>query len=93
MICGVSQMAKNRKKQSNQPKAAKQKDEKLSLGDLLQDDLVNKLKNKQKELADIEKRKAEEEEARKREERRQKEKNKSFEELLNESSLNWEKFK
>lgn len=86
-------MAKHKKKQNVQSKAAKQKDEKLSLGDLLQADIVQKLKHKQKELADIEQQKAEEEKARKQEERRQREKNKSFEELLNESNLNWKQFK
>lgn len=86
-------MAKIKKKQQTQSKTTKQKDEKLSLGDFLQDDLVQQLKNKQKELAEAEKRKLEEEEAKRIFERKQREKNKSFEELLNESSLNWKSFK
>ena len=54
---------------------------------------MSQLRQKQKELTDAEQTKKESEEARKREERKQREKNKSFEELLGESDLNWKNFK
>lgn len=77
------------------PARHKQKsdDKPLTLGDLLNKDLVNQLKEKKTELKEEEERKREMEEERKREERRQKEKNKSFEELLNESGMNWKEYK
>ncbi|OCA90999.1 hypothetical protein A8F94_03790 [Bacillus sp. FJAT-27225] len=65
----------------------------LTLGDMIDQDLFTQLKNRQQELKQEEARKAEEEEQRKREERRLKEKNKSFEELLNESGMSWKDFK
>ncbi|MGJ7921257.1 YqkE family protein [Neobacillus sp. LXY-4] len=78
------------KKQNQKPK----KDEAaVTLGDMLNGDLVNKLKNKQQELKAEEERKKEAEELRLKEERRLKEKNKSFEEMLNESSMSWKDFK
>ncbi|RDU34987.1 DUF3886 domain-containing protein [Neobacillus piezotolerans] len=83
-------MAKKRQPQKAQPK---KEDKPLTLGDMLNQDLVNKLKNRQQELKAEEARKAEEEEVRKREERRLREKNKSFEDLLNESGMNWKEFK
>lgn len=77
-------------KSSSKPK----KDEAaVTLGDMLGSDLVNQLKNKQQELKAEEDRKKEVEEQRQKEERRLKEKNKSFEELLNETSMNWKNFK
>jgi hypothetical protein len=75
-------------------KTKPQKDEAaITLGDILNQDLMKKLKETQKVLKASEERKLQEEEDRKREERRLKEKNKSFEELLNESSTDWRKFK
>lgn len=65
----------------------------VTLGDMLNIDLVNQLKTKQKELKEEEERKQEAEARRQKEERRLKEKNKSFEELLKESSMNWQDFK
>jgi FtsZ-binding cell division protein ZapB len=64
-----------------------------TLGDLLNKDLVNELKEKKKELEHQEAQKIQAQEEKKREERRLKEKNKSFEELLNESDVNWKDFK
>lgn len=84
------------KKQHSKPKQNQKpkKDEAaVTLGDMLNIDLVNQLKNKQMELKAEEERKKEAEEQRKKEERRLKEKNKSFEELLNETSMDWKKFK
>jgi FtsZ-binding cell division protein ZapB len=64
-----------------------------TLGDLLNTDLVNELKEKKKELENQEAQKQKAQEEKKREEHRLKEKNKSFEELLNESEFNWKDFK
>lgn len=86
---GGNTMAKKKQK----PSVKKQKDEKLSLGDLLNDDIVSKLKNTQQQLKEEAQKKQEEELERQREERRQREKNKSFEELFNESNLKWSDFK
>ncbi|HJV31332.1 MAG TPA: YqkE family protein [Bacillales bacterium] len=77
-----------------QPKPKTKKDDTaVTLGDMINQDLFKQLKNKQQELKAAEEKRKEEEEQRKREERRLKEKNKSFEELLNESNINWKDFK
>lgn len=68
-------------------------DKPVTLGDLLNTDLVNELKERKKEMEKQEEAKKLADEERKREERRLKEKNKSFEELLNESNFNWKDFK
>ena len=83
------------KKQKQQKAKAKPNNEEkpVTLGDLLNADLVNKLKNTQKELKEQEEKKRELEEQRKKEEKRLKDKNKSFEELLLESNMNWTEFK
>ncbi|MDP4162228.1 MAG: YqkE family protein [Bacillota bacterium] len=82
------------KKQRQQPKQKPKKDESaVTLGDMINQDLFKQLKEKQHELKAEENRKSEEEEQRKKEERRLKEKNKSFEDLLKESSMNWKEFK
>jgi hypothetical protein len=65
----------------------------ITLGDMLNQDLMKQLKEKQRELKAEEERRQKEEEQRKREERRLREKNKSFEELLSESNLDWKDFK
>jgi hypothetical protein len=81
-------------KRQQQPKQKAKKDEgAVTLGDLLNQDLVKQLKERQNELKAAEEKKVQEEEERKREERRLKEKNKSFEELLNESSTDWRNYK
>jgi hypothetical protein len=77
-----------------QPKPkAKKEDTAVTLGDMINPDLLKQLKDKQLELKAAEEKRKEEEEQRKREERRLKEKNKSFEELLNDSGMNWKEFK
>lgn len=81
-----------KKKKNIQPKTKKD-DAQVTLGDMINQDLLRQLKDKQQELKAAETQKAEEEEARKREERRIREKNKSFEELLNENQMNWKNFK
>jgi hypothetical protein len=81
-----------KRQQLTKPKVKKDEGA-VTLGDMLNQDLVKQLKDKQNELKAAEEKKVQEEELRKREERRLKEKNKSFEELLNESSTDWRNFK
>lgn len=77
-----------------QPGQKPKKDEaKVTLKDLMNPDLIKQLKAQQEQMQAEEERKREAEEQKKREERRLKEKNKSFEELLNESGMNWKEFK
>ncbi len=83
-------MAKKNQKYS---KPVKKEDDRVLLQDHLKGDLFEKLKEKQRSLKDEEKRKQEEVLLKKQEEARLREKNKSFEELLNESSVDWTKFK
>lgn len=80
-------------KKQSRPKAQKKEESAITLGDRLNQDLFNQLKVKQQELKVAEERKKEEEEQKKREERKLKDKNKSFEELFNESNMNWQDFK
>ncbi|MFE8702588.1 YqkE family protein [Cytobacillus sp. FJAT-54145] len=80
-------------KKRPQRQVAKNEDKPVTLGDLMNKDIMEQLKEKKQQLKAEEERLKEEEEARKREERRLKEKNKSFEELLQDSSLNWKEFK
>jgi hypothetical protein len=82
---------KKKSKQKNQSKP--KKEEAVTLKDMINPELIKQLKEQQEELKAAEERKRAEEEERKREERRLKEKNKSFEELLNESGMNWKEFK
>lgn len=82
-----------KKKKQTRPAQKKVEDKPVTLGDLLNVDLVKKLKNTKNELEEQAQAKKEAEEERKREERRLKEKNKTFEELLNESEFDWKKFK
>ncbi len=75
-------------------KPSKKKDDSsISLGDLLNQDILSQLQNKKGELKEEEQRRIQQMEKQKREERKRREKNKSFEELLNESNLNWKQFK
>ncbi|WP_066371660.1 YqkE family protein [Neobacillus fumarioli] len=71
----------------------KKDDSAITLKDMMNPELIKQLKEQQEQLKAEEDRRKEEEERRKREERRLKEKNKSFEELLNESDMDWKKFK
>ncbi len=79
-------------KRKQQP-ARKQEDKPVTLGDMLNESLMDQLKNKKQELKAEADQKREEEERRKKEERKQREKNKSFEELLGESNMNWREYK
>lgn len=68
-------------------------DKSVTLGDILNDDVLKRLKDAKQQLKKEEERKKEEEARKIREERKRREKNKSFEELLNESDLDWKEFK
>lgn len=81
-----------KKKQQRKPASSKNNDE-LTLKDTLQSDMFQALKDKKKELENQESIRKEEEAARIKEEKRLREKNKSFEELLGESSMNWKDYK
>ncbi|MFB3160381.1 YqkE family protein [Neobacillus sp. 179-C4.2 HS] len=83
---------KKKSKQKNQSKPKKE-EVSVTLKDMINPELIKQLKEQQEQLKVKEERKRAEEEQRKREERRLKEKNKSFEELLNESGMNWKEFK
>ena len=85
-------MKKKQNQNKNTPKK-KDQDDSLKLGDRINQDILSQLRQKQKELTEVEHAKKEAEEARIREERKQREKNKSFEELLGESNLNWKNYK
>lgn len=85
-------MKKQQNRSTNTPKK-QDKDDSLKLGDRINQDIMSQLRQKQKELTEAEHAKKEAEEARKREERKQREKNKSFEELLGESNLDWKNYK
>lgn len=77
-----------------QPKQKpKNDDSAVTLGDRINKDLFKQLKDKQQELQAAEEKRKEAEEQKKREERRLKGKNRSFEELLEESNMNWKNFK
>ena len=82
-----------KKKVQNKKAERVQQEERLSVLDHLNQDVLAKLKEKQQELALEVKRQQELEEERKRQERKQREKNKSYAELLEESNLDWKKFK
>lgn len=71
----------------------KKKQEQGSLGDYLNDDVLSKLRSKKTELKRQEEEHQEEERQRRIEEKKRKEANKSFEELLNESDLDWKPYK
>ncbi|OUM50913.1 sulfurtransferase [Bacillus pseudomycoides] len=78
-----------RQTQMNQP----EKKDSITLGDQLNESLMNQLKSKKKELQVRAEQKELEEQERKRKEKKEREKNKSFEELLSESNLTWKDFK
>lgn len=81
-----------KKKQNRQP--AQRKEEKpATLGDLIQKDILDQLKAQQKQMKEQEEKEKQAEAQRKKEEQRLREKNKSFEELLSESDMDWKKFK
>ncbi len=74
-------------------KKRQRQEEEGTLKDLLQDDLVKQLQSKKADLKKQEEERKEEEKQKRIEERKQREANKSFEELLNDSNLDWKSFK
>ncbi|WP_281975706.1 YqkE family protein [Halobacillus litoralis] len=72
---------------------SKKKQESGSLGDQLNADVLSKLKSKKTELKQQADEREEQEKQRRIEERKRREANKSFEELLEESELDWKSFK
>ncbi|ARI77147.1 YqkE family protein [Halobacillus mangrovi] len=72
---------------------SKKKVQEGSLGDQLNADVLSKLRSKKTALKKQEEIRQEEERKRRIEEKQRQEANKSFEELLNESDLNWKTFK
>jgi hypothetical protein len=74
-------------------KKRKQQEKELTLKDSINTNVFEQLKNKKKELEKVEEKKKEEERQQKIKERKEREKNKSFEELLNESNMKWEEYK
>ncbi len=83
---------KKKAKQKNQAKP-ETVDKAVTLKDIMNPDLIKQLKEQQDQLKAEEEKRKEAEDQRKREERKLKEKNKTFEELLNESGMNWQEFK
>lgn len=78
----------------NQNMSKKKKQEaELTLKNSINGDIFEQLKQKKAELEKVESVKKEEERLREIEEKKQREKNKSFEELLNESNMNWKNYK
>ncbi|WP_163526295.1 YqkE family protein [Halobacillus ihumii] len=59
----------------------------------LNQEVLDKLRAKKSELKHVEEEKLEQDRQRRAEERKRKEENKSFEQLLNESELDWKSFK
>ncbi len=84
---GVSNVAKKNK--NSKPNT----DEALHVSDRIEVSILQQLKDKKKQLAAAEDIRQKQEEERKIRERREREKNKSFEELLNESGLSWKDYK
>jgi hypothetical protein len=78
-------------KQHKKPK--KTDDGSIHLNDRISPDVLEKLKQTSKALKEEEIKKQEEARAKERQLKIEKEKNKSFEELLNDSSLDWTNYK
>lgn len=72
---------------------SRKKQQSGSLGDQLNSDVLSKLQSKKTELKQAAVEREEQEKKRRMEERKRREANKSFEELLNESELDWKSFK
>ncbi|MEH6943025.1 YqkE family protein [Bacillus sp. JJ722] len=81
------------KKKKQQKPLSQQKDDKVTLSSMISSDIFAQLKNKQRELVEIEQKEKEAAEKKKIEDRRRAEKNKSFAELLQEDNKDWRNFK
>ncbi|WAA10495.1 DUF3886 domain-containing protein [Fervidibacillus albus] len=68
-------------------------DYKATIKETLNSDVLSRLQQKKKELKEMEEQERKREELRKREERKKRERSKTFEQLLDESDLDWTKFK
>ena len=86
-------MAKKKQQNQNQKSQKSEQQDNISILDHLDQNVFAKLKEKQAELKMEAKKQQELEEEQKRQERKKREKNKSFEDLLNESNLDWKRFK
>ncbi|WP_346775139.1 YqkE family protein [Bacillus sp. RO1] len=82
-----------KKHKCNTKSLTNKKEEKVSLKDQLEGDVYSKLKSMKDQLLQTEQKQKMEEAERKKEEKRLREKNKSFEELFEESNQNWKEFK
>ncbi len=82
-----------KKHKKNQSPVTHMKEEKVSLKDQLEGDVFSKLKSMKDKLVQTEQLQKEQQAAKIKEEKRLKEKNKSFEELFEESNQNWKEFK
>ncbi|WP_042346208.1 YqkE family protein [Bacillus massiliigorillae] len=81
------------KKKKQHKQSTQQKEEKVTLSSMISNDVFTQLKNKQRELVEIEQQEKEAAEKKRIEERRRAEKNKSFAELLQEDKKDWRNFK
>ncbi|CAM3873444.1 YqkE family protein [Mesobacillus zeae] len=85
-----------KKKRQARPEARKE-EKPVTLGDLVNHDIMSQLKEKQKQLREEDEQKKrqqkEQEAAKKKEAQRLREKNMSFEDLLAENDMDWKKFK
>ena len=86
-------MAKKQKQQRQPVRKAETEKESVRLGDFLNNDVLQQLKQKQKALQEEQEKQQAEELERKKREQREREKNKTFEDLLKESNLSWKDFK
>ncbi|QFT89507.1 hypothetical protein FIU87_12680 [Bacillus sp. THAF10] len=84
---------KKKKQKSTGNAVSHKKEESLTLKDQLEGDVFSKLKSMKSQLVETEQKQKEEAAAKAKEERRLREKNKSFEELFEESNQNWREFK
>jgi hypothetical protein len=89
----VSKPKNNRRPSGAQEAKKEPKQEGLGLGDRLDPSILEKLKNTSKALKQEQVDKQEQEKQRRLEEARLREKNKSFAEMLDESKLDWKKYK
>ncbi|WAA13829.1 YqkE family protein [Fervidibacillus halotolerans] len=69
------------------------KENKVSIKETLDSNVLSRLQQKKKELKALEEQKRKQEEMRIREERKRREQSKTFEQLLDESNLDWKQFK
>ncbi|WCK55556.1 YqkE family protein [Aneurinibacillus sp. Ricciae_BoGa-3] len=89
----MSKPKNNRRPSGAQESKKEPKQEGMGLGDRLDAGILEKLKNTSKALKQEEAERQEQEKQRRLEEARLREKNKSFAEMLDESKLDWKKYK